>query len=413
MFSDITPELRLNSQFNHLLQVQQATLDKLGDAVAVFGGDARLKLHNEAFQRLWSVTAEQVGRAGDFDAVVDLCVRRLSDLAFWRDLKGRITSPDPVARAPASGEAATTDGRRLAWQSRPLPDGATLIGFADVTDSRALEAAVRDREAALRLSERLKRDFVANVSHQLRTPLTTILGYSERLERAERSGGGSGAATAVRQASLQLARLIDKVLDIAQVDSGELTLRPTRVEIASLTAGAASRWAAAAQAAAVALKTGEVASGAVVADAARLAQVFDHLVENALRHTPAGERGGDLRHAGRKRGAASGVGHRTRHPLPRPGPHFRPLQRRGPQRTGAWPRFGQGIGGDYTAAGWPWKRARRRIDLHLSPSPRRRAQRAGIGFASLMSLSVAAISSTAASVVAQEHMKRTVPSMKR
>ena len=57
VFSDVTPELRLRSQFNHLLQVQQATLDKLSDAVAVFGADGRLRLHNEAFEHFWSASS--------------------------------------------------------------------------------------------------------------------------------------------------------------------------------------------------------------------------------------------------------------------------------------------------------------------------------------------------------------------
>ena len=51
LFSDITGELRLRAQYNSLVQVQQATLDKLNDAVAVFGSDGRLRLHNEAFER--------------------------------------------------------------------------------------------------------------------------------------------------------------------------------------------------------------------------------------------------------------------------------------------------------------------------------------------------------------------------
>ncbi len=289
IFSDITPELRLNTQFNHLIQVQRATLDKLGDAVAVFGADARLRLHNEAFETLWGMSADRLAGAGAFDDIAEHCLRRVTDLGFWRDLKGRITSPDPADRAPAVGEAATADGRRLAWQSRPLPDGATLIGFADVTDTRALQDAVRDREAALLQSERLKRDFVANVSHQLRTPLTTILGYSELLERAETAaGGGRGQALAVRQASMQLARLIEKVLDVALVDSGDLKLNRAAVDLGQLVTEAVARWEAAARLAGVVLLSDAASTGSIPADRQRLGQVFDHLLENALRHTPAG-----------------------------------------------------------------------------------------------------------------------------
>ena len=55
IFSDITDELQLRSRFNAQLQVQRATLDKLNDAVAVFGSDGRVRLHNEAFERFLSL----------------------------------------------------------------------------------------------------------------------------------------------------------------------------------------------------------------------------------------------------------------------------------------------------------------------------------------------------------------------
>ena len=255
VFSDITPELRLMTQFNHLIEVQRATLDKLGDAVAVFGADGRPRLHNEAFATLVRAPRPALETAENFEAVVALCESRLPDLAFWRDLKGRITTPDPVGRAPASGEAMTAEGRTLAWQSRPLPDGATLIAFADVTDARALQGAVDEREAALRQSERLKRDFVANVSHQLRNPLTTILGYAERLERGVPADSPSrGQARAVKRAADELARLIGKVLAIAQLDSGELVLSPSPVDLDTLIAAAQARWSSAAAGAKLDLK---------------------------------------------------------------------------------------------------------------------------------------------------------------
>ncbi len=290
VFSDRTSELRLKSQFNHLIQVQRATLDKLTDAVAVFGADARLKLHNEAFERFWGVSSERLARAADFDGVVELCVPRLHDRQFWRDLKGRVTDPDPRARAPAVGEITTAERRIVAFQSRPLPDGATLVSFADVTDTRRLEGALRDRETALAAAERLKREFVASVSYELRTPLTTIVGYAELLER-----GGKGLAdrergyvVAVRAAATQLARSIDNVLTMAEIDAGELTLEIEDVDVGALLGAAGERWAAAARAAGVTVTVaGGGDAGLIRGDPRRLAEVLDRLTENALRHTPA------------------------------------------------------------------------------------------------------------------------------
>ncbi len=292
LFSDITPELRLKTQFNHLIQVQKATLDKLTDAVAVFGADARLKLHNEAFERFWEVSPEQLALALDFDGVVELCRRRAHDLQFWRDLKGRITDPDPRARAAVAGELETVDRRIVAHQSRPLPDGATLISFADVTDTRRLEGALADREAALAETERLKREFVGSVSYELRTPLTTILGYAELLEREAEDIGARrrGHIGAIRSAATQLGRSINDVLAMAEIDAGEMTLEVEDVDVSGLIDAAVARWSAEAGEAAVTLgaAAGDASPGLIRGDPHRLAEVLDHLTENALRHTPPG-----------------------------------------------------------------------------------------------------------------------------
>ena len=291
LFSDITGELRLKAQYNAQIQVQQATLDKLNDAVAVFGSDGRLRLHNEAFERFWNVTNAQLEQAHDFEGVVDLCVPRLHDMGFWRELKGRVADPDPQARAPISGEVKTSDSRIVVYQSRPLPDGATLIAFGDVTDARKLERALADRSAALAEAERLKRDFVGNVSYELRTPLTTIIGYSELLERSGEnlSERGRGHAAAVRTAATQLARSIDDVLDMAQIDADEMALDLEDVHVADLLTQAAERWAKDAEAAGVAIKVERPDDiGLIRGDIKRLTQTLDHLTENAVRQTPAG-----------------------------------------------------------------------------------------------------------------------------
>ena len=302
MFSDITDELKLKAEFNALIEVQQATLDKLTDAVAVFSSDGRLKLHNEAFERFWGVSAAQLAAAPDFEGVEELCLRRLHDRQFWRDLKARVTDPEPKARAPISEELTTADARIVAFQSRPLPDGATLIGFVDVTDTRQLEAALHDREAALAEAERLKRDFVGNVSYELRTPLTTIIGYSELLERAGEglSDRGRGHVAAVRTAAMQLGRSIDDVLDIAQIDADEMALEMEDVNVGRLLEAASGRWTQAAEGGQVLLSVATGADvGLIRGDSRRLGQMLDHLIENALRQTPAGglvtltaERGG-------------------------------------------------------------------------------------------------------------------------
>jgi signal transduction histidine kinase len=291
LFSDITDELQLKARYNAFIQVQQATLDKLNDAVAVFGADGRLRLHNEAFAGFWNIPAADLAGSVDFEGVVERCLPRLHDQVFWTELKGRIADPDPKSRAPASGEVRTSDSRIVAWQSRPLPDGATLIAFADVTDTRRLESALADREAALAEAQSLKREFVGNVSYELRTPLTTIIGYSELLERMGEAlpERARGHLSAVRSAATQLGRSIDDVLDIAAIDAGEMALEVADVRVCDLLAETAERWMRHAEAGQVNLIVDcDDQVGLIRGDPKRFGQVLDHLVENGVRQTPPG-----------------------------------------------------------------------------------------------------------------------------
>ena len=305
LFSDITGELQLRSRYNAQIQVQTATLDKLNDAVAVFGSDGRLRLHNEAFEAFWRVTADQLSAAGDFDAVAALAQKSMPDPALWLGLKARVADPDPESRVPISGEGRTADGRIAAWQTRPLPDGATLVAFSDVTARRELEEALAAKAAALAESQALKREFVGSVSYELRTPLTTIVGYSELLEAfgdlPERSRQHAGA---IRTAASQLARSIDDVLDMAQIDAGEMELSIADVRLRTLLeeAGAAVRSRIEGRGATLEL-VWEHAPEVLRADARRVRQALDHLLENAARAVVEG---------GRVRLVAEGMGAEVR-----------------------------------------------------------------------------------------------------
>ncbi len=290
LFSDITGELSLRSRFNAQLQVQTATLDKLNDAVAVFGSDGRLRLHNEAFEQFWSLSTERLEEAGDFDSIAELCKTALPDAALWLGLKARVADPDPESRIAVSGEGRTTDGRIAAWQTRPLPDGATLVAFSDVTARRELEQALAQREAALKESQALKREFVGSVSYELRTPLTTIVGYSELLETMgdlpERSRQHAGA---IRIAAAQLTGSIDDVLDMAQIDAGEMELSLGDVRVRDLFAAAVEKHRPRIEGRGATLKAVAAANlPAIRADARRLAQAVDHLLDNAGRSVSEG-----------------------------------------------------------------------------------------------------------------------------
>ena len=219
-----------------------------------------------------------------------MCAPGARILVFWRELKARVTDTDPQARAPLAGEVKTSEGRIVAYQSRPLPDGATLLAFTDVTDTRALEGALADRSEALEESERLKRDFVGNVSYELRTPLTTIIGYSELLDHMEadlsdRAAPACAVGAPGRQPIGSLHRRRAGHGPAGRQRNGAGFGRRRHRGSAALGRRALERATRLEAGAAIAVACDEDI-GVIRADARRLGQTLDHLMENAIRQSP-------------------------------------------------------------------------------------------------------------------------------
>src|SRR5439155_418780 len=132
------------------------------------------------------------------------------------------------------GRISMTDGRQFQFAAVPLPDGNALFTMVDVTDSSRIESALRERAAALEEADRVKTDFVANVSYELRTPLTSIGGFAELL-----GGGYAGDLTekgqdyvsAILESVERLSKLINDVLDLTTGDAAAVPLEKERAAL--------------------------------------------------------------------------------------------------------------------------------------------------------------------------------------
>jgi signal transduction histidine kinase len=289
LFEDISDKMGLQARYKTLIEVQRATLDKLGEAVAVFTADGKLSLANAAFARIWDIDMGFLEAQPEFDLLVEQARRIYSEPQFWSELKARISDPSPQARQEMQGEFICSNGLSLMWLTRPLPDGATLAAFGDVTAARKVETVLRDQAAAFQDADRLKTEFVRNVSYQLRTPLTTIGGYSELLAAGV---GGTLTTTqaeylgAIGAASSQLEKLIENILDLAMIDAGQMSLDLGDVNLADALVVTAeiARTTAGENQAKVVVECDENA-GVIRADNARIRQILFNLVSNALRVT--------------------------------------------------------------------------------------------------------------------------------
>ncbi len=284
---DVTDRLTLERSYNTLIAVQRETLDNLHAAVAVFGADGRLKLHNNAFARMWSLSPSFLATEPRAIDIVEAVKGQMPHQGDWDDYKKLLASraTDHVARV---GVFRRSDNSVLDYNSVPLPDGATMFSYLDVTDSANVEMALRERNEALEAADHLKSEFITNVSYELRTPLNTIIGFTEILAN-QYFGAMNDRQTeytrGILESSRQLLALIDDILDLALIEAGRLSLdlKPVNIHSVLFSVFTLARDRARKQGAKLTLDC-PAAIGVVMADERRLRQALFNLVSNAMKY---------------------------------------------------------------------------------------------------------------------------------
>ena len=241
LYDDISKGFDLETRFNGLQRVQGETLDTLKEGVAVFGPDGRLKLFNPAFAKQWRLTPAALGKALDaetpqevhIDQVTKLCAPLLPEEKSWSDIRAMVVGLHDQ-RTGFEQKMERRDGTIINCTAAPLPDGATLLTFTDTTAGELFERALTERNQALVQAEQFRNDFVHHVSYQLRSPLTTILGYTQLL--SDGLGGPLNAKQLeysghVMKSSNALMAMINDTLDLATIDENAMELTLDDIDI--------------------------------------------------------------------------------------------------------------------------------------------------------------------------------------
>lgn len=293
IFEDRTEQVQLASARDTLLRVRTATFDNLFEAIGVFGSDGRLQLWNNRFRALWGFEEEFLAGHPRVDAFAAEAAPRLAT-PNRAALIGELVRSATVERQQRGGRVAFADGRHFEFAAVPLPDGNALFTMLDITDSRKIERALRERAEALEAADKVKTAFVANMSYELRTPLTSISGFAEMLHSGyagELSEQGSAYVEAILDSVERLGLLIDDVLDLTQGATADGAMERGDVDLASVTRAAAETVLPAAKRRKLDFAV-EVArsTGRVTGDAKRLREVVEHLLRHAVAATPEGGR---------------------------------------------------------------------------------------------------------------------------
>ncbi len=285
---DRTEQLRLASARDTLLRVRAATFDNLFEGISVFASDGRLYLWNRRFLEDWELDEQWLSTHPRVDELVPAMARKLVNptaAAQIREMVRQTTNE----RQSASGRISMTDGRHFQFAAVPLPDGNALFTMVDVTDSTRIEAALRERATALEEADRVKTDFVANMSYELRTPLTSIGGFAELLGGGYAGDLGSKAKDyvgAILESVDRLSKLINDVLDLTTGEARGAPLERERVDVAGLCRAALDSAKTAAAEKGQKIEAEILPSaGFVFGDARRLRDSIEHVLQNAIGYT--------------------------------------------------------------------------------------------------------------------------------
>ena len=257
---------QLADRFDELRREQAETgalVESMIEGVIAADGRGRIVTANPAARRLLGY--------GPADPLPDLA-------ELFRVKAAREVVDAVLAGEPVEDRQLEMDGRAFMVNARPLPTGGAVLVIHDLTEIRRLEA--------------VRRDFVANVSHELKTPLTSISGYAETLlaEPPDSDTARRFTSTILSNAR-RMQRLVDDLLDLSRIEAGRWQPAKEPVDVA---AAARESWMALAgrpEAPGVTFDLAvEEEAKLICADLDAVRQILTNLLDNSLRYTPAGGR---------------------------------------------------------------------------------------------------------------------------
>ena len=287
---DVSDRLDMQRSLKSADRVQRTTLENMREGIAVFGADGRLQLTNPQLTKLWDLDDDALELGARLpDVIQALGMKMAANDEKWSERKERIAS-EILARTVSSGRLDLINGRILAFANIPLPDGASLVSYGDITDSFRVEEALRQRARTLAEADRMKTEFIANVATEVRTPLNTIHGFADILRQemfGEMNKRQHEYANGIVETSEKMMDVVRDILDLATIEAGRMELDKDTVDPHAILVDAFNVVKEQAKRKNIKIDFDcPPHIGWISADAKRLTQVVFNLLSNAITFTP-------------------------------------------------------------------------------------------------------------------------------
>lgn len=291
VYEDMTDKLALERSYNTLLAVQGETLSNLQEAVAVFGESGKLTLSNKLYGKFWGLDDTYLESEPFFAEILDKTQKLYNFKGEWEDFK-KETLLKVLNRTQSEQTLELKNGKVFGMKTVPLPDGEILVTYNDITDSFLVEKSLRKSNEALADVDRLKTEFLANISYELRSPLTSIKGFTEILKQeifGDLNEEQKSYLDDIHKASHQLEGLINDILDISTIEAGYMKLEAERFDIHAMLASVITLVNERLQEHNLKLKFEcDPSIGKMFGDEKRIKQVIFNVLSNAIKFTPSG-----------------------------------------------------------------------------------------------------------------------------
>lgn len=291
IYEDMTDRLALEAKYNTLIAVQKHTLSNLHEGVAVFGESGKLTLSNNVYAKMWALDEKYLLTEPFYADIMEKTKDLYTYEGTWDTFKKRLLAIT-LNRESISQTLELTNGKVYTIQIIPLPDGEILATFNDITAATLVERSLRERTEALEDVDRLKTEFLQNISYELRSPLTSIIGFAEILRQeifGQLNKAQKNYLEDIYDASRTLETLINDILDISSIEAGYMKLSYDRFDIHAMLASV------------IVLSKERISDnglnlqfecppniGKMNGDEKRIKQVIYNLLNNAIKFTPEG-----------------------------------------------------------------------------------------------------------------------------
>ncbi|MXO61494.1 sensor histidine kinase [Qipengyuania oceanensis] len=287
---DRTEQLSLSATRDTLLRTRTATFDNLYEALAVFSPGGSLELWNRGFASAWGLDAELLDTHPAAERLLQAIAPNLANPQEAEAI-GQVVRSATLDRQRRGGQVVMEDERVLQYAGVPLPDGNGMLTVLDVTDSRKAEDALRERNRALEEADAVMTRFLANMSYEFRTPLTSIAGFAEML--ASGLGGelpeqAKGYAQDILTSVERLTEQVENVLDLSQSEAGLMPLSKEKVDLMPFVTQIVHKREQAITDGGLTVNLRRARGLEVQADPRQLRRALSQLFDNAIAYTPRG-----------------------------------------------------------------------------------------------------------------------------